>query len=123
MPKIETPSKSNYTYEIVVGDIDIPWGMDFMNENELLVTEKSGTLYRVKNGVKETVEGLPDVYVRGQGGLLDVALHPDYQKMGLAKSMMDYAENYATKNNYVSIVKAAGLNPVCLLYTSDAADE
>lgn len=32
-----------------------------------------------------------------------LAVHPDYQKMGLAKSMMDYAENYAIKNNYVSI--------------------
>lgn len=79
-PKIEIPSKSNYTYEIVVDDIDIPWGMDFINEDELLVTEKSGTLYRVKKGVKQTVEGLPDIYVRGQGGLLDVALNPDYQE-------------------------------------------
>ena len=50
------------------------------NEDELLVTEKSGTLYRVKNGVKRTVQGLPDIYVRGQGGLLDVALHPDYHE-------------------------------------------
>mgnify|MGYP003311953261 CR=1 FL=1 len=80
VPKIETSSKSNYTYETVIDDIDIPWGMDFINEDELLVTEKSGTLYRVKNGEKLTVQGLPDIYVRGQGGLLDVALHPDYQK-------------------------------------------
>ncbi|OUV50492.1 MAG: GNAT family N-acetyltransferase [Flavobacteriaceae bacterium TMED116] len=32
-----------------------------------------------------------------------LAVHPAYQKMGLAKSMMDYAENFAKKNNYVSI--------------------
>ena len=54
--------------------------MDFINEDELLVTEKSGTLYRVKNGEKLIVQGLPDIYVRGQGGLLDVALHPDYHE-------------------------------------------
>ena len=80
VPKIETSSKSNYTYETVIDDIDIPWGMDFINEDELLVTEKSGTLYRVKNGEKLIVQGLPDIYVRGQGGLLDVALHPDYHE-------------------------------------------
>ena len=78
-PAIETPTISNYTYETVVDDINIPWGMAFINEKELLVTEVSGTLYHVQDGTKTAIEGLPDVYVRGQGGLLDVALHPDFK--------------------------------------------
>ena len=79
-PKISTPAKINYTYEVFVDSLDIPWGMSFINENDLLVTEKSGILYRIKNGIKKKVKGLPPVYVRGQGGLLDVALSPNYKK-------------------------------------------
>ena len=79
-PKISTPTKINYTYEVFVDSLDIPWGMSFINENDLLVTEKSGILYRIKNGIKKKVKGLPPVYVRGQGGLLDVALSPNYKK-------------------------------------------
>lgn len=78
-PAIETPTAVNYTYETLVGDINIPWGMTFIGENELLVTEISGTLYHVLNGVKTSIEGLPEIYTRGQGGLLDVALHPDFK--------------------------------------------
>ena len=70
----------NYSYEIVIDGIDIPWGMAFINQDELLVTEQAGTLYYVKSGEKKEVAGLPPVYFRGQGGLLDVALHPDFSK-------------------------------------------
>ena len=77
-PEIQTPDQSKYTTETIVDGIEIPWGMDFINENELLVTEKKGILYRVSNGKKTEVSGLPEVYQRGQGGLMDVALHPDF---------------------------------------------
>ena len=77
-PAIEIPTSVNYSYETIVGDIDIPWGMAFIDNNELLVTESSGILYHVLNGKKTSIEGLPEIYVRGQGGLLDVALHPDF---------------------------------------------
>ena len=82
-PMIETPDQSKYTTELIVDGIDIPWGMDFINEEELLVTDKKGTLYHVLNGVKTEVSGLPKIYVRGQGGLLDVALHPNFKSNGL----------------------------------------
>ena len=78
-PLIETPDQTGYATELIVDGIDIPWGMDFINETEFLVTDKKGILYHVKNGVKTEVSGLPKVYVRGQGGLLDVALHPNFK--------------------------------------------
>ena len=53
--------------------------MDFISENEILVTEKKGIIYRVSNGKKTEVSGLPEIYQRGQGGLMDVALHPDFK--------------------------------------------
>ena len=82
-PKIQSPSTIDYTYEIVTDSIDIPWGLTFLNENELLVTEKSGILYRVVDGIKTEVQGLPPVYVRGQGGLLDIAIAPNYKETGI----------------------------------------
>ena len=82
-PLIETPDQSKYTTELIVDGIDIPWGMDFINEEELLVTDKKGTLYHVLRGVKTEVSGLPKIYVRGQGGLLDVALHPNFKSNGI----------------------------------------
>ena len=78
-PEVKTPDQSKFTTETVVDGLEIPWGMDFISENEILVTEKKGNLYRVSNGEKAEVSGLPEIYQRGQGGLLDVALHPDFK--------------------------------------------
>lgn len=72
----------SYTLENVVSDIAIPWGMVWLPDGSMLVTEKSGILYQVKNGAKTEVKNVPKVYNRGQGGLLDIALHPDYAKNG-----------------------------------------
>ena len=72
----------NYTLVTVVSDIAIPWGMAWLPDGALLVTEKSGTLYHIKNGVQTTVKNVPKVYTRGQGGLLDIVLHPEYTKNG-----------------------------------------
>ncbi|HEY7775989.1 MAG TPA: PQQ-dependent sugar dehydrogenase [Kineobactrum sp.] len=57
-----------------------PWSMAFLPDGELLVTEQPGRLRVIRNGelLAEAVEGLPDVFYRGQGGLLDVVPHPDF---------------------------------------------
>ena len=78
-PKIQNEQSPKYITETVVNGIDIPWGMTFISKDEILVTEKSGVLYRVFEGKKTEVSGLPEIYVRGQGGLLDVATAPDFE--------------------------------------------
>jgi glucose/arabinose dehydrogenase len=90
--KIKAPIKSNdiaivdevknYSFENVVTDIPIPWGMTWLPDGSMLITEKSGVLYHVKNGIKTEIKNMPKVYVRGQGGLLDIALHPNYANNG-----------------------------------------
>lgn len=57
-----------------------PWGMCFISSDELLFTEKSGKLFRyvVSTDTKTQVSGTPAVSTAGQGGLLDVAIHPDF---------------------------------------------
>ncbi len=72
----------SYSHELVVGDLNIPWGFTFLPDNSMLITEKSWRLFRFNNGVKTTISGLPDITLLGQGGLLDIELHPNYQING-----------------------------------------
>ncbi len=78
----EEITTTNYEYELVVPDLQIAWGMDFLPDGSILITEKSGDLIHFKNGQKHMVEGAPEVYNRGQGGFHDVALSPDYGNTG-----------------------------------------
>lgn len=70
--------ENDYGHEVVVSDIDIAWGMDFFKDGSFLVTSKGGQLYYHKEGTTKKVAEIPNVYVRGQGGLLDVKIHPEY---------------------------------------------
>jgi glucose/arabinose dehydrogenase len=69
---------------VVLEGLSQPWGMAWLPDGRLLITEKRGTLRLVENGRLRPapVAGLPQVTPHGQGGLLDVALHPDYAKNG-----------------------------------------
>ncbi len=65
--------------EAVIQGLDEPWGMAFLPDGRLLVTERTGRLLRIDNGQAQEISGTPEVAARGQGGLLDVALHPDFE--------------------------------------------
>jgi len=66
--------------EEVAGGMNIPWGMDFLPDGTMLVADKGGKLYQVKNGKQTEITGVPKVVVRGQGGLMEVRVHPEYKK-------------------------------------------
>jgi len=80
--KAEEPSIVNYTTEVIVSDISIPWGMVFLPDGSMLITERSGELIHFKDGVNIKIDGLPEIHTSGQGGLLDIELHPDYKNNG-----------------------------------------
>ena len=63
-------------------DLDAPWGVSFIAEGVALITEKKGNLLLVTPESKKKVIGTPAVANKGQGGLLDVALDPNYSKNG-----------------------------------------
>ena len=68
------------TIELASG-LGHPWGMDFLPSGELLITERNGQLRLFSNGqLSAPLAGVPRVAVRGQGGLLDVAVDPNFQK-------------------------------------------
>jgi aldose sugar dehydrogenase len=64
----------------VAADFESPWAMTFLPDGRMLITEKSGLLYVVSaDGQQRTrVDGIPDVSDDGQGGLMDVVLHPAF---------------------------------------------
>ena len=77
--------KLNVAFDVVTVTEGLvnPWGLAFLPDGKMLVTEKPGRLRVVSADGKqmsEPVAGLPAVDARGQGGLLDVALDPAFQK-------------------------------------------
>ena len=72
----------DYKLETVVDNLSNPWGMTWLPDGSLLITEKGGKLIRFRNGKKTTIKNVPEVYNRGQGGLLDIELHPKYSENG-----------------------------------------
>jgi len=70
-----------YAVENVADGFENPWGLAFLpDDDRLLVTERPGRLSLLdpEGGSRSTVGGVPDVRAAGQGGLLDVAVHPEY---------------------------------------------
>ena len=79
--------------ETVAKGLKHPWGLAFLPDGEMLVTEKTGALRRVtKDGkVSEPLKGVPEVADDGQGGLLDVAIDPDFASNSLV--YLSYSES------------------------------
>lgn len=66
----------------VVGGLNHPWAMAFLPEGGVLITERPGSLrlLRIPGGLSKPLAGVPKVAAQGQGGLLDVALSPDFAR-------------------------------------------
>lgn len=64
--------------------LEHPWGMAFLPNGSILITERPGRLRLLQNGNlhPQPISGLPKIIAKGQGGLLDVILHPKYEKNG-----------------------------------------
>ena len=73
-------SETNYEMELVFEDENIIWAIEFFDDNSILATVKSGSLFHYKDGIKTEIKGLPKIYLRGQGGLMDIALHPNFKE-------------------------------------------
>lgn len=72
----------NFTMEKVVDVDDVLWSVAFLPDESILITQRSGKLWHVVDGKKTEITGTPKVRAVGQGGLLEVAPHPDYGNNG-----------------------------------------
>ena len=73
----------NYEMELVFEDKNIIWSIEFFDDNSILAAVKSGSIFHFKNGTKTLIKGLPEIYLRGQGGLMDLAFHPNFKENNL----------------------------------------
>lgn len=92
--------QADFIVEIVAGGLEYPWSIAFLPSGEMLVTEREGRLRIIDaDGLRDTpVSGLPDdLVVERQGGLLDVALAPDFADSRMI--YFSYAEGTAEANN------------------------
>lgn len=83
--------------EVIVSGLNHPWGMAFLPSGQLLVTERVGRLRIISpdGSISGPLKGVPPVFSKDQGGLLDVALDPDFSNNRII--YLSYAEPQANK--------------------------
>jgi aldose sugar dehydrogenase len=72
---------TDYRAVTLAGGLAHPWAMVFLPDGDILISERPGRLRVFRDGalLREPVPGLPEITASGQGGLLDLALHPDFE--------------------------------------------
>ncbi len=110
--------------ELYFSDTGIPWGMAWTPQGDMLITMRGGDLKLIKKEPREAVNisGLPKISTGGQGGLLDIALHPDFANNGWI--YFSYAKADDKGNRSTAIMRAklngANLSKQEDIYVSDA---
>lgn len=80
-PKVNLFASDGMTIKLdtVARGIKNPWGMTFLPDGDMIFTDRGGDLFKIdKSGNKTEIQGAPSVLSQGQGGLLDVELHPKF---------------------------------------------
>lgn len=81
---ISNESSEEHSFRVVriINNLEFPWSVAWLPDGQLLITERPGRL-NLSDGVQMTeISGLPEIIAQGQGGLLDIAVHPDYENNG-----------------------------------------
>jgi glucose/arabinose dehydrogenase len=88
----------NLILDTLLTGLDQPWGMAVLPNGNILIAEKTGTMKLWQNGITATVAGLPNIRNAGQGGLMDIALHPNFAQNNLIyfTATTDTASGYST---------------------------
>ena len=108
--RIVKTEKVSFQVETYVDGFEIPWGMAFLPDNRMIVTDRIGDLWIIEKDGKDKVKvigEIPNVRSKGQGGMLDVAVHPDFNTNSyIYLSFSDYSEN----KSHTSLIRAKLVN-------------
>jgi len=98
-------SLHDYRVVTVVDTLVQPWSVAFLPGGDMLVTERPGRLRIVRNGklLPEAVQGVPEVFYQGQGGLLEVAPHPEFTQNRLL--YLTYSKPQGDKQSTTALVR------------------
>ena len=106
---VTSAGATELSMEVVAKDLNKPWSMAFLPDGSILVTEKPGGLRRVVDGdVSRSFTGLPVVSEINQGGLLDIALDPDFEDT--QSVYFTFSEPSVSGNKYSTAVARARVN-------------
>lgn len=96
---------TEYQVDKIATDLNRPWAVIPFSDGRLLITEKSGKMqiYSADGEKIKTIEGFPEVDDRGQGGLLDVALDPEFGNNQMI--YWSYAEKQSDGKNLMAVAK------------------
>ncbi len=105
--KKASDDKAKYWVEVVVSGLEVPWGLEFLPNGDLLIAERNGTLFRFTKE-KELIEitGLPPIRVSGQGGLMELKLHPNYKETGWLYISYVYIDEEDEEAGNTAIIRA-----------------
>ena len=96
-PDIKSILSSEFKIETIADDLQTPWSVSELPDEGYLITQRGGKLILVSEAQKREIKGLPkNIFVSGQGGLLDVVIAPDFQEtrdVYLSYSYGDKASN------------------------------
>ncbi|TVQ66119.1 MAG: PQQ-dependent sugar dehydrogenase [Balneolaceae bacterium] len=97
--EIHSSEELDFYVQDVVSGLSFPWGMAFLPDGSMLITEREGTLRVVRSGelLPDPVGGVPEVYGEWQGGLMDVEIHPAFQENGWIYLSYSKVENGASQ--------------------------
>ncbi len=84
---------SEFNLVKVLDNLENPWALAFLPDSSTLITERPGRLLIYSNSTVTRVSGLPDIHTGGQGGLLDIALHPDFKTNRIIYFTYSYSGN------------------------------
>ena len=81
----DTAEQHKIRVSVVARGFSHPWAIAFLPDNGMLVTERPGRLRIIRDGVLDShpISGVPEVRTDGNGGLMDVAVHPNFSENGL----------------------------------------
>lgn len=94
-------------FEVVVDGLDIPWGMEFLPNGDMLIAERHGKLSRLTSDKKLVeIKGLPPIRDRGQGGLMDLKLHPKFAENRWLYISYSYIDESNSRASNTAIIRA-----------------
>ena len=102
---VQRSALHDYRVVTVAEGLVQPWSMAFLPGGDMLITERPGRLRIVRNGklLPQAVEGLPPVFTEGQGGLLEVAPHPNFASNRLL--YLSYAKSLGEKQSTTALIR------------------
>ena len=98
----------DYNIEKIYSNDKIIWSFEFINEKTIIFTEKKGKMYLLIDGNIQEIAGVPEIYIMGQGGLMDIELHPKFKENNMI--FLSFAESSNDSEGGNTAIMSAILN-------------